>query len=119
MLYQFFMFLDAVKVPADELGKNWEFFATFTIILGVSPWLGLIVYLLFFKKYRIRYFVDGILVKTIHYKKKQKIEEYNYQDINKWYLDENCTLLFCEEVMPDRNLKLFAKKEDVKNDEAF
>lgn len=103
----FFQLLE--NVPADELGKNWELFQIITIILGIIPWIILIVYLVFFRRYRIRYFVDNQLVNVCYYKKKAVILNYSYQNLNKWYIDEDCTILFKDEVMPNKNIKLFAK----------
>lgn len=42
-------------------------------------------------------------------KKKAVILNYSYQNLNKWYIDEDCTILFKDEVMPNKNIKLFAK----------
>ncbi len=103
----FFLLLE--NVPADELGKNWYAFQIILLTLGILPWFILIAYLIFFKKFRIRYYVDGKLVYTKYYKQKDIILSYSYQDIDTWYLDEECMTLFNESVMPNKNLKLFAK----------
>ena len=83
----FFQLLE--NVPADELGKNWELFQIIAIFLGIIPWIILIVYLVFFRRYRIRYFVDNQLVHVCYYKKKAIILDYSYQNLNKWYIDED------------------------------
>lgn len=103
----FFQLLE--NVPADELGKNWELFQIIAIFLGIIPWIILIVYLVFFRRYRIRYFVDNQLVHVCYYKKKAIILDYSYQNLNKWYIDEDCTIVFEDEVMPNKNIKLFTK----------
>ena len=98
----FFQLLE--NVPADELGKNWELFQIIAIFLGIIPWIILIVYLVFFRRYRIRYFVDNQLVHVCYYKKKAIILDYSYQNLNKWYIDEDCTIVFEDEVMPNKNI---------------
>lgn len=103
----FFQLLE--NVPVDELGKNWELFQMIAIFLGIIPWIILIVYLVFFRRYRIRYFVDNQLVHVCYYKKKAIILDYSYQNLNKWYIDEDCTIVFEDEVMPNKNIKLFTK----------
>lgn len=68
-------------------------------------------------KYRIRYFVDEELVHLVYYKKRKPIEPYTYHGITKWYKDSDCTILFTETVMPDRNLKLYAKTKNTKEEQ--
>ena len=107
----FLYYLDIVNdfVPADELGKNWEIFAFIASFLAISLWVVLIIYLLFFRKFRIRYFVDGVLVHTSYYKKKENIEKYSHENVENWYLDEECTKVFTGKVEESKNYKLFAK----------
>lgn len=97
-------------VAADELGKNWDTFKIIVILLGILPWIALIIYLCTMK-YRIRYFVDGQLVHTIYYKRKQPIQPYQYQmesrTIDRWYQDANGTQLFVLEQMPSENIRVY------------
>ena len=41
--------------------------------------------------------------------RKAIILDYSYQNLNKWYIDEDCTIVFEDEVMPNKNIKLFTK----------
>lgn len=97
-------------VPADELGKNWDMFKVIVISLGILPWLALIIYLCVMK-YRIRYFVNGQLVHTVYYKRKQSIQPYHYQmgnqTVDQWYQDADCKQQFILEHMPSENIKLY------------
>lgn len=97
-------------VAADELGKNWDIFKIMVILLGILPWIALIIYLCVMK-YRIRYFVNGQLVHTVYYKRKQPIQPYHYQTekqtIDQWYQDADCTKLFDLEHMPSENIRLY------------
>lgn len=102
----FFQLLE--NVPADELGKNWELFQMIAIFRNYSlDYLNCLFS--FFRRYRIRYFVDNQLVHVCYYKKKAIILDYSYQNLNKWYIDEDCTIVFEDEVMPNKNIKLFTK----------
>lgn len=97
-------------VAADELGKNWDTFKIIVILLGILPWIVLIIYLCTMK-YRIRYFVEGQLVHTIYYKRKQSIQPYQYQienqTIDQWYQDAEGTQLFVLEQMPPENIRVY------------
>ncbi|MCM1259577.1 MAG: hypothetical protein NC182_01370 [Prevotella sp.] len=97
-------------VAADELGKNWDMFKIIVILLGILPWIALIIYLCTMK-YRIRYFVEGQLVHTVYYKRKQPIQPYQYQTenqtIDQWYQDVDGTQLFVLEQMPAENIRVY------------
>lgn len=97
-------------VPADELGKNWDIFKIIVILLGILPWIALIIYLCTMK-YRIRYFVNGQLVHTIYYKRKQSIQPYQYQTenqtIDQWYQDAEGKQSFVLEQMPSENIRVY------------
>ena len=110
MLNNTFKILNDLKVPSEELGKNWTIFEVIAIVVAILPWLILIIYLLFLKKYRIRYFVDGKLINEIHYKKNNKIDNFEYQGISKWYIDEECTIEFKQNTI-NENIKLYGKNE--------
>ena len=79
-------------VPADELGKNWDIFKIIVILLGILPWIALIIYLCTMK-YRIRYFVNGQLVHTIYY--------------DQWYQDAEGKQSFVLEQMPSENIRVY------------
>ncbi len=97
-------------VPADELGKNWDIFKIIVILLGILPWIALIIYLCTMK-YRIRYFVNGQLVHTVYYKRKQSIQPYQYQTenqtIDQWYQDAEGKQPFVLEQMPSENIRVY------------
>ena len=109
-------------VPADELGKNWDTFKIIVVLLGILPWIALITYLCTMK-YRIRYFVNGQLVHTVYYKRKQSIQPYQYQienqKIDQWYQDAACTQQFVLEQMPSENIKVygFVNENDANKEE--
>ena len=104
-------FLTENKVPAEELGYNWSIFEIIAIVVATLPWIVLIVYLVFLKKYRVRYFVNGELVNTAYYKKNQIINDFKYNNISKWYLDEECSAEYINSNITD-NLKLYSKTTD-------
>ena len=101
-------FLTENKVQADELGNNWVIFEIIAIVVATLPWIALIIYLVFLKKYRVRYFVNGELVNTTYYKKNQMIDDFKYNNISKWYLDEECLVEYKNSYITD-NLKLYSK----------
>ena len=105
-----FRFLTENNVPADELGKNWEVFEIIAIAFAVLPWILLIVYLLFLKKYRVRYFVNGELVNETFYKKNCEVAPFEYNGITTWYTDEECTNKFTKKSLTE-NIKLYGKNE--------
>lgn len=119
MLDKLFIFLEETSeyVPADELGDYFWVFAGLVIFLAVLPWLFLIIYTIFLRKFRIRYFVDDKLVYEIKYKKNKPIAPYQYEQITTWYLDQELTKPFDLSVMPDYNLKVYAKKIEEKENE--
>lgn len=100
-------------VPADELGKFWGIFEIIVIILGIAPWIVLLVYLVFFKKYSVSYFVNDELVHKTYYKKNSKLNDFTYNEISIWYVDEECTKIYDNETLIKDNIKLFAKKGDI------
>ena len=92
------------------------------ILIGVLciPWIALLVYS-FLKKYKITYFIcDSLPEIKQYYKAKSKIilpenpirEGYRFMG---WYTDPDCEDLFICEVMPGRNLRVFAKWEKLNN----
>lgn len=108
MINNIFKFLTENNVPADELGKNWHIFEIIAISLAILPWISLIIYLIFLRKYRIRYFVNGELVNESLYKKNASINSFEYNGINKWYTDEECTNEFTKKTI-NENFKLYGK----------
>ncbi len=105
-------FLDIVaendRVPAEELGKYWEVFEILAIIICTVPWIILIIYLIFFKKFIVNFYVDNELVNVVKYKKNQLVNQYSYNDINIWYTDCECTNVYDFSKPLDSNIKLYA-----------
>ncbi len=96
-----------MEVTNSELDSGW--YPALYILIGVSAILMIVIIIYFINlKYRIRYFVNGELVHTVYYKKNAPIFEYQYDKIDNWYIDEECTVLFTETVMPNKNMKLYA-----------
>ena len=91
----------------NELDSGW--YPALYILIGISALLiiGIVIYFLNLK-YRIRYFVNGQLVNTVYYKKNASISQYTYNEIENWYVDEECTEIFVQTTMPDKNIKLYA-----------
>ena len=105
-----FKFLTENNVPADELGKNWQIFEIIAIVFAVLPWIALFVYLLFLRKYRVRYIVNNEVVNVAFYKKNTQIVPFEYNGIKCWYTDEECTNLFTKKFITE-NIKLYGKNE--------
>ena len=103
-----FYFLTSNNVPADELGKNWLIFEIIAILLATLPWIVLLVYLIFFRKFRVRYFVNGEIVNETLYKKNDEIIIFEYNGNTTWYIDEECTVLFSKKTISE-NIKLYGK----------
>ncbi len=99
-------------VPADELGKNWTLFVIFVCVIVTLPWIALIIYSIFFKKYRVRYFYNNECVHTEYYKKGQNVNLLVYQNVE-WYLDSDLTEKVLSYTIEDKNIKLFGKEKDV------
>lgn len=115
------LFLDIIandeiidRVSADELGKYWNIFEIIVILICVIPWLCLIIYLLFFKKYIVNFYIDNQLVHQAKYRKNQLVTPYQYENISEWYIDEECTIVYEFLRSTNTNLKLYAK---IKNNE--
>lgn len=108
MTNNFLIYLTQNNVSADELGKNWLVFEIIAIVAATLPWIFLIIYLLFLRKYRVRYFVNGELVNESFYKKNNEICSFEYNGINKWYVDEECTVEF-KKTLINENIKLYGK----------
>lgn len=100
----------------NQLDSGWYpafyFLAAISFVLLIAG----IVYIVTIK-YRIRYFVDEELVYFVYYKKGKPIEQYTYQEITQWYKDPECSVLFTQTTMPDRNLKLYAKTQNTKEED--
>lgn len=105
------IFLDVANNQTSELGKNWEAFEIFTIFICVLPWLGLIVYLIFFKRYKIRYFVGEEEIFVQEYKPKEVSVPYEYQNNKIWYIDIECENEFVFGEKLTSNIKLYKKVE--------
>lgn len=75
---------------------------------AILPWIYIIIVNLN-KKYYLKYFVDGKLVKTDYYKFNQLIELYKYDNSTIWYLDEDNNNQFLLTNMPKKNIKLYKK----------
>ncbi len=101
--------LEESQVPADYLGENWEIFSVILITLGILPWAVLVLYILFFRRYQIKYYFDGNLVNKVNYKKGQTIKLYEYNENNSWYVDPDCEIKFVKQTMPAENIKLYAR----------
>lgn len=77
-------------------------------------WLFIIFKYCIFRKLRIRYFVNGLLIETTYFKKGQNItypvlslkDDENFEG---WYLDDLFIEPFEYDLMPDKNLKIYAK----------
>lgn len=119
MTYNLFHILENV-VGKDELGKNWEIFEIFAIFISILPWLFLILYIIFWRKYYLTYYVNGQLVNKRAYKYNQKIDKYIYENENvivtKWYLDEELEKEITFTNMPKNNLKLYGSTQAEEND---
>ena len=109
MVNKIFNFLTESNVPADELGKNWIIFEIIAITLSILPWIVLIIYLVFLRKYKVRYFVDNELVHEVSYKKNNEIIFFEYDNVNVWYIDEECVTEFSEKFIT-KNIKLYGKR---------
>ena len=109
-------FLEASEsfVPADELGKNWEIFVVIAVVIATLPWIVLIVYTLFFKKYRVRFFLGEECVNTSYYKKNEGVVLYNTETYE-WYYDTELTEKVVCLTIEDKNIKLFGKLKDENN----
>lgn len=103
-------YLDVVDSP---LPKNWEIFEILVIILCVLPWLILIVYLLFFKKYKLRYFVGEKEVYTDSYKSKDSLKPFEYNGSCEWYLDKEYTVKFDFNKNLEKNTSVYLKEEKI------
>lgn len=98
------IFIEAVD---NELDSGW--YTAFFFLIGfiVVSFLVIIIYL-YSMKNNIRYYINGVLIYTQKYRKNEKIRLYKYNDVDKWYVDEDCTVLFEEGKMPKRDIKLHA-----------
>ncbi len=96
------------KIFLENVDRGWYTTLWILIALALICYIAVIIYFIRMK-YRIRYFVDGKLVNTIYYKKNETIMQYDYLGNNEWFLDEECTNLFIDNVMPSKNLKLYSK----------
>lgn len=112
-------FLDEVVQP-DDLGKNWEIFEIFTIFIAILPWIFLILYIIFWRKYYISYYVNNKLVYKKAYKKDEAIDDYNYisenESVSDWFFDDEFIKKFNLFKMPKNNIKLYGKIENLDNE---
>lgn len=113
MLSNLFIFLSEYVVPQDELGKYWVLFEIIAITIAVLPWIGLIIYLLFFRVYNVNYYVDNKLVYTCKFHKNRTIFEFQYKGIKEWYTDPECTILLKPNTVVTKNIKLYANTQPV------
>lgn len=107
----FDVFLDVVDEPFLDLGENWEAFEIFTICICLLPWLVLIIYLLFFKRYKIRYYVGEKEVYVQKYKPKEITLPFEYNNNKVWYEDIDCEKKFEFGTTLEKNIKLYKKIE--------
>ena len=77
---------------------------------AILPWIYIIIVNLN-KKYYLKYFVNGELVKTDYYKFDQLIELFEHENSTEWYLDEENNNQFSLTNMPKKNIKLYKKTE--------
>lgn len=107
------IFIEAVN---NELDSGW--YTAFFFLIGLSLiFLVVICVSLCNIKNEIRYYSNGVLIYTQRYRRNERIERYVYHEMQQWYIDENCTILFEEEKMPNHDLKLYAPSEIYEQDQ--
>lgn len=106
------IFIEAVD---NELDSGWYTAFFFLIGFVVISVLVIIIYLHSIKN-NIKYYINGVLIYKQKYRKNEKIVLYKYDEVDKWYVDEECTILFEEGKMLKNDIKLYAfdKSHDYK-----
>ncbi len=106
-------FLEQVA-PNQEFDPPMSFYVGIGILIALMliPWIVLFVYAII-KKYRIRVFSEGFLIKTYKLKANEKINiecplRAGYE-VEGLYRDDTFMLPLEDKVMPKKNLKVYIK----------
>lgn len=105
------IFIEAVN---NELDSGW-YTAFFFLIGFVIVSIFVTTTYLYNIKNNIKYYLNGKLIYIQKYRNNEKITVYKYNKIEKWYIDEDCTVLFEEGKMPKHDVKLYAFDESYDN----